>query len=233
MRARRRSTWTWIGGAIVAALVVVGVLVGMSVAGGSSGNASVTRAEGQASSMLAGVPQHGMTLGRASAPATLTEYVDLQCPVCREAAIDLVPHVVDRWVRGGTVRLVLRPLAFIGPDSVRGALATQAAGSQNRAWTFAETLYRVQGAENSGWLDEGVVTDAARAVGLDAGAFDAARNGSETGAAVQANTTAFEAIGSGVTPTFVVQGPGGRQGIAGLPSAAALDAAVAHALGRS
>src|SRR5689334_1621347 len=31
-----------------------------------------------------GIPQHGLTLGSRTAKVHLVEYVDLQCPVCRE-----------------------------------------------------------------------------------------------------------------------------------------------------
>ena len=231
-RASQRRGGIWILGSVVAALAVVGVLVGLSISGRSSGGGDVPAAAREARALLDGVPQSGTSLGRSSAPIIVTEYADLQCPACRAAAIGLVPHVVDRWVRPGTVRLVIRPLVFIGPDSGRGALATEAAGRQDRAWTFADTLYRVQGGENSGWLDEAVVTKAARAVGLDGPAFDRARAAATARGTVRATARAFASLGANATPTFVFAGPRGRQGISGVPTEAGFDSFVMQVRGR-
>jgi len=223
----------WIAAAIVAALAVVGVLVGLSVSGGSSSSTGgdVTAAAHKATALFAGVPQRNATLGRPSAPVTLTEYADLQCPACREAALQRLPHLLQRWVRPGTVRLIIRPLVFIGPDSELGAVATVAAGGQDKAWTLADTLYRVQGEENSGWLDHTVVSRAARALGLDSAAFAHASASRAAESAVRANQSAFMAIGANATPTFVARGPGGLKGVEGVPTNAGLDDLVQRALG--
>jgi protein-disulfide isomerase len=57
---------------------------------------------------FAGIPQDGTALGSASAPATPTEYADLQCPFCADYARDVLPAVVERYVRTGRLRLELR-----------------------------------------------------------------------------------------------------------------------------
>jgi protein-disulfide isomerase len=229
-----RRPRVWIAAAIVAALAVVGVLVGLSVGGGGSSSTAggdVTAAAREATELFAGVPQRNATLGRSSAPVTLTEYADLQCPACRDAALQRLPHLLERWVRPGKVRLVIRPLVFIGPDSELGAVATVAAGGQDKAWTLADTLYRVQGQENSGWLDHSVVSHAARALGLNAAAFARSTASQATRSAVRANQSAFMAIGANATPTFVARGPGGLKGVEGVPTNAGLDDLVQRALG--
>jgi protein-disulfide isomerase len=105
--------------------------------------------------MLAGIPQHGAWLGRAGAPLTLVEYVDLQCPFCARFSKDVLPTVVKRYVRTGRVRIVFRGLAFLGPDSATGLRWVVAAGRQNRLWNVLELLFAGQGRENSGWLTRG------------------------------------------------------------------------------
>jgi protein-disulfide isomerase len=226
------SRRNWIAAAVLSALAVVGVLVGLSLGSGPSGTGDVTKAAREATALFAGLPQRNAMLGQPSAPVTLTEYADLQCPACREAALERLPHLLKRWVRPGTVRLVIRPLVFIGPDSEIGALATVAAGRQDSAWTLADTLYRVQGQENSGWLDRSVVSRAAQALGLDSAAFARATAGRAARAAVQANQRGFMAIGANSTPTFVARGPGGLKGVEGVPTDAGFDDLVRRALGR-
>src|SRR5438552_3801478 len=72
-----------------------------------------------------------------------------------------------------------RPIAFIGPDSSRGRSAALAAARQNRLFDFSQILYDNQGTENTGWLDDSMVTSAAASIpGLDVPALLSERNSS-------------------------------------------------------
>src|SRR3954451_20336105 len=102
----------------------------------------------QVDALLRGIPQRGPWLGRATAPLTVVEYVDVQCPYCARFSDEIFPTVVKRYVRTGRVRILFRGLAFVGPDSVRGLRWATAAGRQNRLWNVVELLYANQGAEN-------------------------------------------------------------------------------------
>jgi protein-disulfide isomerase len=84
----------------------------------------------QAAALFAGIPEHGGVLGHPSAPVTVTEYVDLQCPICAEASRTTLPALVKDYVRTGKVKLQGRTLHFIGPDSVRAARV--AAGAERQ-----------------------------------------------------------------------------------------------------
>lgn len=186
--------------------MAVGVGVGVAVAGSSS---SSLREVGTVKTMLAGIPQHGNSLGLPSAPVTLVEYVDLQCPYCDAFEKQVFPQLIRQYVRPGTVKLVVRPLAFIGPDSIRGRNAVVAAGRQGRFFNLMELLYFNQGTENTGWLSNAMVDRAAGAVGLDVAQLDAARRS----ASVSAASRAFEGLartqGVHSTPTILVGRSGG------------------------
>ena len=197
--------------AVAVALAVVGVLVGISASGGSDEPAIGTvQSVPEVQQMFAGISQEGDRLGASDAPIEIIEYADLQCPFCAQAAATVVPELITRYVRPGRARLTFRPLAFIGPDSERGALAAIAAGKQGQMWTFAELSYRNQGAENSGWLSDGFVRGAATALGLQVGAFDSARAGADAKAGLAAAATHAATDGVTATPTFIVVGPKGR-----------------------
>ena len=196
---------------ILTALAVVGSLIAISARGGSS----TARAAGltgvdEVTAMVAGVPQAGDRLGRPDAPVEVIEYADLQCPYCAAASSGTVPSLIDRYVRDGVARLTFRPLAFIGPDSTRGALAAAAAGQQSRLWPFVELLYRNQGQENGGWLSDAIITDAASALGIDTASLRADRAGSAAATSLASATAAAKADGVDSTPTFIVAGPKGR-----------------------
>lgn len=196
---------------VVAALVLVGVLVAISATGGkdSTGSGKLTGVD-EAKALFAGLPQQGDRVGAANAPVEIVEYADLQCPFCAEAAKRTVPTLVTDFVKPGTAKLTLRPLAFIGADSDRGALAVAAAGSQGQMWTYVEVLYRNQGRENSGWLTDKVAREAATALGLDIARFDSDRRGSGARSLLDTAAAAAQAAGVNSTPTFVVTGPKGR-----------------------
>jgi protein-disulfide isomerase len=105
-------------------------------------------------SELKGIPQNGMSLGAAKAPVTLLEYVDLQCPICREFESVVMPNIIEKYVKPGKLRIETRVLKFIGPDSDKARKAMLAAAKQNKAYDFALVLYANQGTENTGWLSD-------------------------------------------------------------------------------
>jgi protein-disulfide isomerase len=162
-----------------------------------------------APSLLAGIPQRGDELGLADAPVTLVEYADLQCPYCAEFARAALPELVRDYVRDGRVKLVFRGLAFVGPDSETALRAAVAAGLQDRLWDVVHLLYAEQGAENSGWVADGL-REAAHRVRLDRARL--AADAASTGVARQLAAYGAAAAADGVrgTPSFLVGPTGGR-----------------------
>jgi protein-disulfide isomerase len=160
-----------------------------------------------ASSLLAGIPQHGNELGPPNAPVVLVEYSDFQCPFCARFAADVLPVIVRDYVRTGTVKLVYRGLAFLGPGSVTALATATAAGSENRMWNVAELLYRYQGPENA-WVTDDLLRSITTEAGADADRVFAERD-SKTVSATMVRW-AHQATADGVqgTPTFLV----GRRG---------------------
>ena len=109
-------------------------------------------------------------LGIPDAPVTVTEYVDLQCPICAEASKQTLPTLIDDYVKTGKVKLQARTLSFLGPDSIRAAKVAAGAEQQGRLWAFLETFYASQGPENSGYVTDDFLREVAAAAGVDADA---------------------------------------------------------------
>jgi protein-disulfide isomerase len=193
-----------VGAAVLLAVVVV------LVAGSSKSAApttTTTQTTGASLRSLAGIPQQGTTLGKASAPATLIVYEDPQCPFCRSWNASTLAPVVDQYVRPGKLKLEYRGVVIIGQDSVRGLRAIYAAAEQNKGWSFADALYGHQGVENSGWITNSVILAAAREAGADGKAILAAMGSSKVSAALTTSQKEATADRLQGTPTFIIVRP--------------------------
>jgi protein-disulfide isomerase len=100
----------------------------------------------------------------------MVAFVDLQCPFSAHFARDVLPTVVERFVRRKRLRIELRPIQAVGPDSAAAAAAAIAAGQQDRMWEFSDTFFASQGRENSGYVTRPFVGYIAKSAGgLDVG----------------------------------------------------------------
>jgi protein-disulfide isomerase len=155
--------------------------------------------------LFRGIPERSGVLGQADAPVTVTEYVDLQCPVCANASRTVLPSVVEDYVRPGKVKLQARTLHFIGTDSVRAARVAAGAEQQGKLWPFLEAFYAKQGTENTGYVTDDFLREVAADSGVDA---DAALRYANSAAAEKPLTTAnadAARLKINGTPTFTVQ----------------------------
>jgi protein-disulfide isomerase len=206
-RERRRRTLIQLGIALAAAAAIVVVLILVSQAGDDTGGPIEGGAE--SAELFAGIPQQGRFLGPPNAPVALVEFADLQCPACRQYSSDVVPSLVNDYVREGRLRMELRPIAILGPDSEVGARATLAAGRQDKMWEYADLLYRNQGIENTGYLTESFTRDVAAAVaGLDVERFTRDLGSAAVERDLARSQATAQAQGVNGTPTVLV----GRRG---------------------
>jgi protein-disulfide isomerase len=159
-QARRRLFIA--GGIVLAAIVAVAVIIAATSGGGSKTTTTGTggsalKGVGAVTAELSGIPQTGNVLGKPNAPATMMVFADMQCPFCAEFENGTMPTLVSRYVRPGKLKIVFQPIAIIGNDSVLGARAVASAAQQNRMFEYAAILYRNQGQENSGYLNQDYV----------------------------------------------------------------------------
>ena len=217
-RATRRRRLGMLGGAAALAAILVAVAAIVS-----SGGAAAPKVKPVESSLLAGIPEHDGVLGDPKAKVTVTEFLDLQCPICAAASKQTLPTLIDDYVRTGRVKLQARTLHFIGPDSATAARAAAAAQQQGKLWPFVEAFYAAQGAENSGYVTDGFLRDVAKAAGADPDKVVAGTSGQGM---ARADEEAGR-LGVDSTPTFVVTKDGKTKVIgSGVLDAAALEAAL-------
>jgi protein-disulfide isomerase len=137
---------------VATAITCIAIVVS---AGGGDGGGRRAPSSRDVTAQFDGIPQDRLRLGSPSAKVLLVEFADPQCPFCREFAVRTLPFLVRRYVRTGKIRMELRLVSFLGPDSLRGAQALEAAGLQDRMWQAAARFYDRQGQENSGYVTDG------------------------------------------------------------------------------
>jgi protein-disulfide isomerase len=227
-RARQRRRLQMLGGIVVAAIAVVAIAIAISSGGGSSTPKNLSSSGAQSkvapiNSLLSGIPQSATTLGSPTAKVTVTEYGDLECPVCKDFAQTTEQTLISKDVRQGKVRLVYKSLSTAtsnGPDP--GVFPTQqaaayAAGQQNLGWNYILIFYALQGQEDTSYVTPQYLNGLARLVpGLNFAKWSSDRNSNAMLQQVNVDEQTARSLGFRDTPTIVVQGPKGQaQPIAG------------------
>lgn len=108
-RSEQRRRLLIVGGIVLGLAVIVGVLFLVQSKRDTTGQTATTVPSG-----LSGA--YTVTLGDSNAPTTITEYEDLQCPVCR-AYEQAVGAKVAQAVADGKVKLELHMVAFLDQNS--------------------------------------------------------------------------------------------------------------------
>ncbi|HEY0277655.1 MAG TPA: thioredoxin domain-containing protein [Solirubrobacterales bacterium] len=207
-----------LGGLSIALIVGVAVFAIVSVAGSSGADARSAKAGGVGYAPV-GVVEEGLTLGEAGAPVDLYEYCDLESPICKQFAGEVLPRVIRNEVDAGKARITFRNFMIMGPGSPAAAAAAIAAGEQGDGWSFVEAFYRGRGKRDAGSAPDGFLEATATAAGVkDLGRWNAARASQAVQAQAKASTAEAERLGLIGTPSFAVEGPGtdGLQVVEGL-----------------
>jgi protein-disulfide isomerase len=202
-----RNRLLLLAGAVGAAGFVAVVLVIAVANTGENTTTSTASRPAKPSRPLAGIPQHGATLGNPSAPVTLIVYEDPQCPFCRNWNLGTLPTVLTDFVRTGRIKLEYRGVVIIGPNSLRGLRAIYAAADQNKLWNVVEALYAHQGAENSGWITNGVIRASAAEADANGNAIVTRMNSRAVTAELARVARQAAADQLRGTPTFIVEQP--------------------------
>jgi protein-disulfide isomerase len=206
--ATRRRNATLLGVVVLVALLVLAGAIAVSRSGGGNGSLAPQRPE--VSALFRGVPQHGTQLGKPDAQFTMVEFVDLQCPFCRQYTLNALPTVIDRFVRPGRLKVDLKLLTFIGPDSVKAGKVAAAAAQQSRVWPFADLFYHQQGTENTGYVTAGFLQKIANATpGLNASKALSDANGAQATQLLNADEQLATTLGTSGTPAFFIRRGGG------------------------
>ena len=139
-------------------------------------------------------------LGPATAPVTLLEYGDYECPYCG-AADPIVKQAKE--MMGDDLRLAYRhfPLSQIHPHAYQAAEAAEAAGAQGRFWEMHDLLFA-----NQDRLELRDLMAYATTLGLDLGRFVTDLRSHAHAAKLREDFLSGIRSGVNGTPTFFVNG---------------------------
>ena len=140
------------------------------------------------------------SLGRASAPVTLIEFSDFQCPFCQRVEPTLKKI---RETYGDKVRIVWKdfPLTQIHPQAFKAGEAGHCAAEQGKFWEYHDQLFGNQQA-----LMPDDLQKYAAAVGIDAERFNSCLDTSKHAEVVRDGVAQGTRLGINSTPTVFVNG---------------------------
>lgn len=165
--------------------------------------AAVQRPAVQVAPATATLPdaQGHASLGSASAPVTIVEFTDLQCPYCARFASQTLPELKRQYIATGKVRFVSRDLPLpMHAQAKAAAVAARCAGRQGKYWEYREALFAAQSELGNDPFDR-LATQA----GLDPSKFAACRaNPGTLPTDVQYDAALAGSIGINGTPSFVI-----------------------------
>jgi protein-disulfide isomerase len=139
-------------------------------------------------------------LGPITAPVTLVEYGDFECPYCGVAE-SVVKQLIKEY--RSDICFVYRhfPLSGIHPDAEIAALASEAAGKQDRFWDMHHQLF-----ENQEKISKDTILNLAHLLNLDMEQYVYDLKSYEFMEKVQNDIRSGRESGVESTPTFFING---------------------------
>jgi protein-disulfide isomerase len=138
--------------------------------------------------------------GPATAPVTIVEFSDFQCPYCARVNPTL-KQVEEKY--GDKLRVVFRdfPLVQIHKDAAKAAEAGECAHEQGKFWEMHDRLFA-----NQSKLQVEALKQTATEIGLDAEKFNQCLDSSKYAAEVQKDVDEGARYGVTGTPAFFING---------------------------
>jgi protein-disulfide isomerase len=143
-------------------------------------------------------------LGSPSAPVTIVEYGDYQCPNCKRFATQTKPLIVENYINNGKAKLIFKDFIVYGNDSANGALAAHCASDQDKFWEMHDHMYQNQEGINSGWLSVDNIKKFASGVDLNMQQFNSCFDSKKYAHQVAESLSEGKTLGVNGTPTFII-----------------------------
>lgn len=145
--------------------------------------------------------------GNLSAPVTIIEFSDFQCPVCERFYREVSKKIKEKYVDTGKVKWAHMdfPLYSIHEYALGAAKAGECARRQGKFWEMHDYLFEHQYSWQTPDI-KGILTNAATELGLNANSFSACYDSDETLEKVGTDFYTGKSLEVRGTPTFFING---------------------------
>lgn len=228
---RRGRLWVLLG-FLVAFAALAYVIVDIST---KDAGREVVRVNGIASAqrLFGGIPQEGDRLGSDDAPVAIQVFNDLQCGNCRDEFLTTIPALVEDYVRGGEVKLLMRHYSIAANPLELGFFGAEAAAAQGYGWQYTYLFFVNQGEAERFGIGERLMASLANSIGeLDVPEWQAAldeQGGTE--GAIAERLRGYEELGRElgirVGQAMIISGPAGTETLQDNPELSQIERAIA------
>ncbi len=217
---------------LIAAFVLGGLLLLATLAIIAVGESETTieiTGVSDTNELIGGIAQEGAAIGSPDAPVTVQIFNDLQCRDCADYQSEIVPPLVEDYVRPGEVRLEFRHFS-IGRENptTLAAVGAEAAGEQEREWQFIElTFVNIDQATSD--VNDEFLRAVAGSAGLDVALWDEERENPDVLARVEADAELARTLKLREAAAVRVDGPSGTRLLQDFPGIDEIEAAIEEA----
>lgn len=150
----------------------------------------------------------GYVIGADSAPVTIIEYGDFQCPICGDFDNVQWPVIYSNLVQTGKLRWIFKdwPIDQIHSNARLAAHAAACADDQGKFWQMKERLYAYQARWEPGTGQYGKFRDYLTEVGGDPAAWEACMKGAKHAGRIESTKHEGNLLGVDGTPNFIIGG---------------------------
>ena len=152
-------------------------------------------------------PTAARTKGSASAPVTVYEMSDFQCPYCARFALDIFPTLEAEYIQTGKIRWIFVNFPLpMHPNATPAAEVAMCAAKQGKFWPVHDLLFRNQKTWAPLTAPAEYFLTFADSASLNRTAFQECLSADATLAEVKSDAEAAVRSGAKSTPSFYIEG---------------------------
>lgn len=157
VKIAKETSWLLPASILAASILISGSVIystGVKNYNPSQQQANVKEVKMEAPKIL----ENDVVLGNPDAKVTIIEFGDFQCPFCAKFYKETESLIRKNYVDTGKAKLVFKPVAILGQESIDAASAALCAKDQNKFWEFHGALFDVEYDELEKYLNDKIET---------------------------------------------------------------------------